>query len=89
MQVLSWDRGTVEYLSYTFTSVTDSQGLPVTPPASYDISAVLVGTYPISTDWQPAPWLAGPFAPGSYDIRIRFTSAPEIPVRLVARLDVR
>lgn len=88
MQTLTRDRDTVEYLAYTFDTFTDETGQNATPPTTYDLAAVPVGTRPVSGDWHPAPWLAGPLTAGWYDVYLRFADTPEVPVRYVAQLRV-
>jgi hypothetical protein len=78
-------RSTVEYIGYTFESVTVN-GESVDPPDNYEMAATPTGTQP--TTWYTAPWLAGPLTPGIYDLYLRFTDTPEVPVRRVARLSV-
>lgn len=81
------DRGSVEYLAYEFDTFTLADGTPATPPTTYQLSAVPRGTYPVDADWHDAPWLPTGLTVGVvYDLRIRFTDTPEVPVRRVARL---
>jgi hypothetical protein len=79
-------RSTLEHIGYTFDSVT-VDGEAVAPPTEYQMAAPVSGTQP--TEWHPAPWLVGPMTPGVYDLYLRFTDTPEIPVRFVARLWVQ
>lgn len=85
---LTRDRDTVEYLTYRFDTFTDDTGASVAPPTTYDLAAVPAGTRPADGDWHPAPWLAGPLPPGLYDVYVRFTDSPEVPVTRVGLLTV-
>lgn len=86
MDTITRHRSTVEYIGYTFDTVT-VDGEAVDPPEDYELAAPSAGTQP--TTWHPAPWLAGPLTPGLYDLYVRFTDASEIPVRHVAHIYVQ
>lgn len=89
MQTITRHRSTVEYLSYTFEDFTDEQGQQATPPSNYQMAAVPATTTPAPSDYHDAPWLAGPMEPGDYDVYLRFTDNPEVPVTYVAQLHVQ
>lgn len=85
MQTIVRHRSTVEYLTYTFDSVT-VDGETVDPPTTYQLAAPLAGQQP--DEWHDGPWLAGPLEPGLYALFVRFTDSPEVPVRHVGWLTV-
>lgn len=85
MQYITRHRSTVEYLGYTFTSVT-VDGEAVDPPDTYQLSAPRSGEQP--TEWHDGPWLAGPMDPGPYDMYLRFTDNPETPASQVAKVTI-
>lgn len=87
MQTIVRHRSTVEYLDYTFESVT-VDGAQVDAPTTYQLAAVPVGEQPDDATYHTAPWLAGPMTPGDYDVYLRFTDESERPAVYVAQLRV-